>query len=202
MASRRHCVRRNHFKNFYSCSKEPFVFSKLSGMSWQWLGEVVLGARLELTLWTRAELEDWSLWLKSSQEVMICPIFPTPPLSPSWKKSNDLPECGIWSLGLKTWKMGWCQPRWEMWLCKDFRRRFCLCKSTALEEVSSETLKNWPLSSWKRKVINNMGSPPLQKGRGNYIPQTTRGGTNHQLPASRGGPALVDTSTLATYLIP
>ena len=30
-----------------------------------------------------------------------------------------------------------------------------------------------PLPSWKRKVIEHIGTPPLQKGGANYIPQTT-----------------------------
>jgi hypothetical protein len=43
------------------------------------------------------------------------------------------------------------------------------------EEVSSGTLENStrPLSSWKRKVIKNIGTPLLWKGGANYIPQTT-----------------------------
>ena len=45
------------------------------------------------------------------------------------------------------------------------------------EEVSSGTLENStrPLPSWKRKVIEHIGTPPLWKGEANYIPQTTEG---------------------------
>jgi hypothetical protein len=44
-----------------------------------------------------------------------------------------------------------------------------------IEEVSSEPLENSTrsLPSWKRKVIEHTGTPPLQKGGANYIPQTT-----------------------------
>ena len=63
------------------------------------------------------------------------------------------------------------------------------------EEVSSGTLENStrPLPSWKREVMEHLGSPPLGKGEANYIPQTTEGTTNHQPPASGGGPEHVDT---------
>jgi hypothetical protein len=45
------------------------------------------------------------------------------------------------------------------------------------EEVSSGTLENStrPLPSWKRKVIQHIGTSPLWKGEANYIPQTTEG---------------------------
>ena len=45
------------------------------------------------------------------------------------------------------------------------------------KEVNSGTLENssWLFPSWKRKVIDHTGSPPLQKGEANYIPQTTEG---------------------------
>jgi hypothetical protein len=43
------------------------------------------------------------------------------------------------------------------------------------EEVNSGSLENSikPLSSWKRKVIEQIGTPPLWKEKANYIPQTT-----------------------------
>jgi hypothetical protein len=48
-----------------------------------------------------------------------------------------------------------------------------------VEEVSSGTLENSTrsLTSWKRKVIEHIDTPPLQKGEANYIPQTTGGPT-------------------------
>jgi hypothetical protein len=48
------------------------------------------------------------------------------------------------------------------------------------EEVNSGTVKTStrPLFSWKRKVIEHIGTPPFQKGESNYIIQTT-GGTDH-----------------------
>ena len=49
------------------------------------------------------------------------------------------------------------------------------------EEVNSETLENStrPLPSWKRKVIEHIGTPPLWKGEANYISQTTVGTSDH-----------------------
>jgi hypothetical protein len=46
------------------------------------------------------------------------------------------------------------------------------------EEVNSETLENStrPLPSWKRKVIENIGTTPPPEGRANYILQTTESG--------------------------
>jgi hypothetical protein len=45
----------------------------------------------------------------------------------------------------------------------------------AYKEISSGTLENSsrPLPSWKRLVIEHIGTPLLQKGEANYIPQTT-----------------------------
>jgi hypothetical protein len=65
----------------------------------------------------------------------------------------------------------------------------------AIEEVSSGTLENCtrPLLSWKRKVIENMGTPPLQKGGVNYITQTPRRWDRLWLPPDKEGPEHVDT---------